>query len=197
MTLPMASILPTLLADAGIPMIALTLPLMLMLLIPVIVVEGLLCKKWLGLTMAEAMKSNAASNLASTIIGAPVAWAIMLGVEFAASCIADRSNAIQNWHSPLAEVIWFFLGSAWIGPPSEKNLWVIPAATLVLLVPFFLASYGIEYLVVSYMVGMPEGGPPNLAYCRIRIAVRNANLVTYGAMFIATSVWLVFSFVRR
>jgi hypothetical protein len=44
---------------------------------------------------------------------------------------------------------------------------------------------------------MPEGGPPNLAYRRVRIAVRNANLITYGAMFVATSVWLVFSFVRH
>jgi hypothetical protein len=58
-----------LLADAGIPMIFLTLPLMLMLLIPVIAIEGFLCKKWLGLTTWEAMKSNAVSNLASTLIG--------------------------------------------------------------------------------------------------------------------------------
>ncbi|HTF27029.1 MAG TPA: hypothetical protein VK937_24470 [Candidatus Limnocylindria bacterium] len=186
-----------LLADAGLPMIFLTFPAMLMLLIPVIVIEGLLCKKWLGLTTAEAMKSNALSNLASTIIGVPVAWAIMLGVEFLTFGIIERSNAIQNWRSPIAQVIWLFLGSAWIGPPSEKNVWVIPAATLVLLVPFFLASYGIEYLVVKHMVGMPEGGPPNLAYRRVRIAVRNANLITYGAMFVATSAWLVFSFVRH
>jgi len=188
---------PTLLADAGVPMIFLTFPAMLVLLIPVIVIEGLLCKKWLGLTMAEAMKSNAASNLASTIVGIPVAWSIMLGVEFAAIGIADRSNAIQNWHSPIAQVIWFLVGSAWIGPPSETNLWVIPAATLALLVPFFFASYAIEYIVVNYMVGMPEGGLPSLASRRVRIAVRNANLVTYGAMFVATSAWLVFSFVRR
>ena len=186
-----------LLADAGLPMIFLTFPAMLMLLIPVIVIEGLLCKKWLGLTTVEAMKSNAVSNLASTIIGVPVAWAIMFGVEFITFGIIERSNAIQHWRSPIAQMIWLFLGSAWIGPPSEKNIWVIPAATLVLLVPFFLASYGVEYLVVRHMVGMPEGGPPNLAYSRVRIAVRNANLITYGAMFVATSVWLVFSFVSH
>jgi hypothetical protein len=64
-----------LLADAGIPMIAVTFPLMLLLLIPVIVAEGFLCKKWLGLSTWEAMKSNALSNLASTIVGVPLAWA--------------------------------------------------------------------------------------------------------------------------
>jgi hypothetical protein len=52
-----------LLADAGLPMIALTFPLMLLLVIPVIVVEALLCKKWLELSTWEAMKSNALSNL--------------------------------------------------------------------------------------------------------------------------------------
>ena len=158
---------------------------MLALLIPVIAIEGFLCKKWLGLTTWEAMKSNTVSNLASTLIGVPVAWAIMFGVEMVAFGVIQRGNAIQNWQSPIAKVIWLFLGSAWIGPTNDKNVWLIPAATLVLLVPFFLASYGIEYRVIKFMVGMPEGGPPNLSYPRVRIVVRNANLITYGAMFVA------------
>jgi hypothetical protein len=192
--------LPTFLpffADAGVPMIFLTFPAMLMLLIPIIVIEGLLCKKWLGLTMWEAMKSNAVSNLVSTVVGVPVAWAIMLGVEFGAMGLATRNNTLHNWHSPLANVIFFFLSSAWIGSPEGNNVWIIPAATLVLLVPFFFASYGVEYFIVGFMVGMPEGGPPNLAYPRVRIAVRNANLITYGAMFVGTTVWLVMSLPRH
>jgi hypothetical protein len=73
----------------------------------------------------------------------------------------------------------------------------IPAATLALLIPFFFASYVVEYLVIKFMLGMPEGGPANLAYPRIRKAVRNANLITYGAMFVTTAVWLVMSLPRR
>jgi hypothetical protein len=181
-----------LLADIGVPMIFLTLPMMLALLIPVIAIEGFLCKKWLGLTTWQAMKSNAISNLVSTLIGVPVAWAIMFGVEMATFGAIQRGNAIQNWQSPIAQVIWLFLGSAWIGPTEGKSAWLIPAATLVLLVPFFFASYGIEYLVVKFMVGILEGGPPNLSYATARTAVRNANVVMYGAMFVAASVWLVF-----
>lgn len=187
------STLLSLLTDAGIPMIVLTFPAMVMLLIPVIVIEGLLCKKWLGLTTWQAMKSSTVSNLASTIIGVPVAWAIMLALEFGTMGVVDKSPAIQNWHSPIANVIFFFLSSAWIGPPEGKNAWLIPAATLVLLAPFFFASYGLEYLVMRFMVGMPDGGPPELAYRHVRISVRNANLITYGAMFLATSVWLLLS----
>ena len=172
-------------------MIALTFPLMLMLLIPVIVIEGLLCKKWLGLTNWEAMKSNAVSNLVSTLVGIPLAWAIMLGLQFGAMASVERSHFLDS-DSPLATAVALLLNSAWIPPAEGSNVWWIPAAILVLLVPFFFASYGIEYLVMAYMIGMPSGGPENLAYPRIRTAVRNANLVTYGAMFIAASIWLVY-----
>jgi len=188
---------PPLIADAGVPMIFLTLPAMVMLLIPVIVVEGYLCKKWLELTTWQAMKSNAVSNLASTIIGIPFAWAVMYLVEVGFIEVMGSNSRIQNWHSPLASVIMFFVSAAWIGALGPKSLWLVPAATLILLVPFFFASYGIEYLVIKQMVGVPEGGPPNLTYPRVRVAVRNANLITYGAMFLATSVWLILTLPRH
>jgi hypothetical protein len=192
---PIASQL--LLADAGIPMIFLAFPAMIMLLIPIIVIEGFLCKKWLALTTWEALKSNAVSNLASTIVGVPLAWAIMLAVEFASMGLIERNHGIENWHSPLANVLFFFLGSAWLGPPDRASIWIIPAACLILLVPFFFASYCVEYFVIKWMVGMPAGGPPNVAYSRVRIAVRNANLITYGAMFLATTVWLLVELPRH
>ncbi len=175
-------------------MIILAWPAMVVLLIPVIVIEGLLCKKWLGLKSWQAIKTNALSNLASTIIGIPVAWAVMAAIEFGTMGLVGESNALQNWNSPIANVIFFLFSSAWLNPDLGEKAWVIPAATLVLLTPFFYASYWIEYFVVRNMVGMPDGEPPNLAYPRVRIAVRNANLVTYGIMFLATSVWLALSF---
>lgn len=184
-------------ADVGLPMIVFAFPAMVILLIPIIVVEGLVCKKMLGLTTWQAMKSNAFSNLASTLIGIPITWALMLILEYGTAGLANASDRIQDWHSPLANVVFFLLSSAWIAPPEGNYVWLVPAATLVLLVPFFFASYGIEYMVIRQMVGMPEGGPPNLAYPRVRIAVRNANLITYGAMFVATSVWLVFLLPRH
>jgi len=165
-------------ADAGVPMIFLTLPMMVILLIPIIVVEGFLCKKWLGLTTWQAMKSNAVSNVASTVIGIPIVWALMLGVEYGTFEIMDKADFIQRWHSPMAKVILFFFTSAWIAPPDHRTMWWVPAAILALLLPFFFASYGVEYLVMRFMVGMREGAPPNLAYPRVRIAVRNANLIT-------------------
>ena len=190
------SLLP-LLADAGLPMIFLTLPAMILLLIPTIIIEGFLCQKWLGLTTWQAMKSNAVSNLVSTILGVPIAWGIMLAIELGMAGVVNHSSTLENLHSPLANAIFFLFSSAWIGPPEGNQAWMIPAAILALLVPFFFASYGTEYLVMKHMVGMREGGNPNLAYPRVRIAVRNANLITYGAMFAASSVWLVILFRHR
>jgi len=186
-----------LLADAGVPMIILAWPAMVALLIPVIVIEGLLCRRWLGLKTWQAIKTNAVSNLASTIIGIPVAWAVMLTIEFGAMGLVGESKALQNWHSPIASVIFLLLSSAWLNPDLGENAWVIPAATLVLLIPFFFASYWIEYLVVRKMVGTPDGEPSSHAFARVRTAVRNANLITYGIMFLATSVWLALLLRRK
>jgi hypothetical protein len=111
--------------------------------------------------------------------------------------LANTSSTIENWHSPLADAVTLVLGAAWVAPGPDASMWVIPAATMVLLIPFFFASYGLEYLVLHSMAAMPEGGPPNLAYPRVRIAVHNANLVTYGAMFVAATVWLLFSVPRH
>jgi hypothetical protein len=131
------------------------------------------------------------------LLGVPLAWAITFGVEFLASGLLERSNAIQNWNSPIARVVGLLLSSAWLGPMSGENDWIIPSATLVLLVPFFFASYAVEYFVVRLMVGMRDDTLPVLTMPRVRVAVRNANLVTYGAMFVGTSIWLVVLFARR
>lgn len=58
-------------------------------------------------------------------------------------------------------------------------------------VPFFFASYLVEYLAIQDRIGEPDGDRPNLGYPRVRIAVRYANLITYGIMFLSTTIWLV------
>jgi hypothetical protein len=90
----------------------------------------------------------------------------------------------------------FVLSSAWIGG-AEGHEWIIPCAVLVLLVPFFFASYGVEYLVIKQMLGMPEGNPSNLTSRRIRVAVRNSNLVTYAIMATATVVLLIITLLHH
>jgi hypothetical protein len=183
----------SLLADIGIPMIFLTLPLMLMLLLPVIAVEAYFYRRWLDLTKWQATKCSAVSNLVSTLIDIALAWGIMVGVEFGTMGLTDGNHYVRTWKSPIADLVLFFLSSAWIAPVEGMREWLIPAATLSLLVPFFFTSYAMEYLILKFMVGMPDGGPPSLSYFRVRLAVRNVNLVTYAALFLSAAIWLVFS----
>jgi len=179
---------PTLVADVGIPMLLLTFPAMVLLLIPIIVVEGLLCRKWLRLSTGEAMKLNAASNLVSTLAGVPLAWGLMLALQLGVGAVMFKSGLIDKWEGPVAIAIYVLFASAWISP---DETWMLPAATLVLLVPFFFASYWVEYLVMKRILDKREGQPPDFTYGKLRIAVRNANLVTYGAMFVGVAVWLI------
>jgi hypothetical protein len=71
-----------LLADAGIPMIAITLPGMLLLLAPVIALETIVIRKQTAIPFKSVLKANALANIASTILGMPLAWLAMLLLEF-------------------------------------------------------------------------------------------------------------------
>jgi hypothetical protein len=181
-----------LLADAGVPMIFLTFPVTVMLLLPVILVEAWFLRKWLALGVWEAGKLSAIANIASTLLGVPAAWAVMLCVEFgvgwSVTKIPSVSQASEKWNSPIATVVGTLLSAAWLGP-DEKNLyWMVPVAVLALMVPTFFASVWIEAFIVEKMAGGIEEGATN-----IRIAVRNANLISYSLLAVATVVWLLYS----
>lgn len=187
-------------ADAGVPMIFLTFPAMLAMLIPVILIEATLLRKWLGLQVWTAIKSSAAANVASTLIGVPVAWGVTLLFEFFAFGAIMRipaiSRAADKWNSPLAHVVVTVLAPAWLGPDERNLYWMVPLAAIVLLVPTFFLSVWIEAFVVNRMVSVPEGDSSNLTSSRIRATVRNANLVSYGLLTFAASSWLLIMLVR-
>jgi len=181
-------------------MILLTFPAMLAMLIPVILVEATLLRKWLGLQVWTAIKSSAAANVVSTLIGVPVAWGVTLLFEFFAFGAIMRipaiSRAADKWNSPLAHVVVTVLAPAWLGPDERNLYWMVPLATIVLLVPTFFLSVWIEAFVVDRMVSVPEGDSSNLTSSRIRATVRNANLVSYGLLTFAASTWLLIMLVR-
>lgn len=181
-----------LLADAGVPMIFLTFPAMLILLTPVVLVEAFLYRKWLGIKTGKAVIYSTWSNIASLILGIPVAWMVMFVVEmFITSTFESQFEHLGT--SPLADVIFLLVGSAWLGPGVTP--WMIAGACLVLLIPFFFASYGVEYTVVRLL--MRNDDLSEAALRDVRIAVRNANLVTYALLFVGTSVWLAWAYAHR
>ena len=115
------------LADTGVPMIFVQWPLMICALIPVIAIEALVMRKRLVLTYARAF-AGAAKALVSTLVGVPLAWAIMLAVEFAT--LYPIAWAADKWHwrgeSPVF-YIFYVVGMAWTGP-AGNSAWPIALA---------------------------------------------------------------------
>jgi len=65
------------LADAGVPMIALHLPAMVVLLAPIIGIEYLVARCIIALPAPRLLRGVAVANVASALIGIPATWALM------------------------------------------------------------------------------------------------------------------------
>ncbi len=134
------------LANIGVPMIFITLPAMMWLIFPVIVLEFLAGRdlkaptprqKWLGITIA---------NLVSTFLGWPIAWGVLVVLQM----IAGGGGA-HGLDSPLGRLLAVTLQAAWLIPYEEHLYWMIPTAAMVLLVPFFFVSVYIERWVLRFL----------------------------------------------
>jgi hypothetical protein len=68
-------------ADIGVPMIFITLPGMLIALIPAILIETYVLSKQLTLTLKSSAKATIWGNVVSTIIGIPVAWFVLVVIQ--------------------------------------------------------------------------------------------------------------------
>ena len=166
-------------ADAGVPMIFITLPGMGLALVPVILVEGYALYKQLHLSGRVALKASSFANVASTVIGIPLTWVALVAVQLVTG--GGRAYGLDTAFHRFLAVTW---QAPWLIPYEEDLRWMIPAATLTLLVPFFFVSWWIEYRVVRWTLKTSDRTP-------VFLAVRNANLISYGLLAIAVVVLFV------
>lgn len=166
---------------------------MLCALVPVILVEALLIRRWLPLSYKDAFWGTTVANLASTIVGVPLAWLFMfvmeLGILFPMSVVAD------HWHwkmdSPAWQVLGFIVSVAWLGPAEKHLYWMIPTALALLLIPSFIVSVWIERRISRSFWQW-------LDVETVRRAVLKANVASYGILFLLACGWLAFElFTRR
>lgn len=165
--------------DMGLPMIFPAMYLMILALGPIIFIEAYMLRR-LGLSLERTVVSAAVANIASTAIGIPVTWFLLFGLQMV-------TGGTLGFHiSPFWDT---FLGVTWRAPwmmpgPPEKD-WMVPVAGIVLLVPFFFASWLVENWVVRFTARnamIAAGADPGGAGGRIKRAVRNANLITYSLL---------------
>lgn len=171
-----------LLADMGVPMIFVQWPLMFAALLPVIAVEACVFRRRLTLPLGRAFKGSGFANLASTIAGVPIAWAVMLGVEFALMSGIGHFAERHHWamSSPLWSVLSIF-ASAWVNPPVQSYAGVALAAAM-LLIPTYFLSVWIERRICRRVFKPIERAT-------VDRAVRAANLWSYGLLMVLSMGW--------
>ena len=71
-----------LLADMGVPMLCIEGPAMVLAILPVIFIEAMILARTFRLRFWYATRVSARANLASAVLGIPLAWAMMFPVRF-------------------------------------------------------------------------------------------------------------------
>jgi len=160
-------------ADAGVPMLFITLPGMLIALIPIIGIESWVLARTLSLSAGLALKTASLMNVLSTVFGIPVAWLILVVVQ-----MITGGGYAHGIDTPLQKFLAVTWQAPWLIPYKSELSWMVPAATLVLFIPFFFASWFIEYKVAKQMLeDVPLGA--------VKRATFIANLITYTLLGVA------------
>ena len=157
-------------ANAGVPMIFAVMPALGLSIIPIILIEALFLRKRLNIKTSSAVKTTSVSNLVSTVVGVPLTWLLLVLIQMLAG--GGGAFGLDTLQGKILSVT---LQSAWLIPYESDLYWMIPAAGLFLLIPFFFVSWWFEYLVSKKML-------ENLAPKSVKVEVRNANIITYALL---------------
>jgi len=168
-------------ADAGVPMLFLTLPGMLVALIPIIAVESIVVGRVLGTSVAPRIKSVAIANVVSTVVGIPLTWVALVVLQ-----MVTGGSSAHGLASPTQKLLAVTWQAPWLIPYEGDLYWMVPTASLVLLVPFFITSYLIEAPIVARIESANR-------ITQVRSAVFRANLCSYLFLALFNFGWLAWA----
>ncbi len=166
------------LANVGVPMIFPQFILMAFAFVPVVVIEALLVRRAMGLTIRSALKDVAIANLWTTLLGVPLAWIIMFIIEL----VGTSGGTALGMNTPARMLASVTLQAAWLVPYEQHLVWMVPAAATFLLVPCFLISLVIERWVLVRRWSDRDRKA-------VFSAVLRANVWSYLFLFLAGSLW--------
>lgn len=158
-------------ANVGVPMIGIIYPGMGILLVPVVVLEVVVLRRRLSQPLRRTTLTVTVSNLVSTVVGIPLTWIALFGLQ----AVTGGGTTGPSFETLAGKVLAVTWQAPWMMPYESDLYWMIPVAALVLLVPFFFASWLIEYSVSRLFMRDIEHGS-------LRNAVLVANLVSYALL---------------
>lgn len=167
------------LADAGIPMLAWHIGPALLVFFPIVMVESVITWAFVRQPVWPVVRTVGVANAISTFVGIPMAWIFMVVLELA----TVGGGADRHYNTPFAAFQSLVLGAAWLPPEEGALAWLIPAATLVLLIPYFVVSVAIERrILLKSWSRLPRSG--------VTTACWLSNLASYSFLF----AWAVYDF---
>lgn len=175
-------------ANVGFPMLIIAWPGMIIALIPIIALESYCLRSMLKLPFAKSLKLMTIANLESTIIGVPLTWLALLLIEFIMGLAGWLFFKI-GFELPkvLAYIFSITLGAAWLTPFADpQGHWIVPAACLFLLIPFYFVTWYVEYRCLKKRI-------KKIKSTTLKRIVRNINLISYGLLGIIVLGWLISS----
>jgi hypothetical protein len=92
--------------DIGLPMLFVTWPEMLVALIPIVFIEAWVLRASLGLPTSQTLRLSLLSNLASTVIGIPVAWVVLVLLEIPAGTALGLDTPWRRIYAVTVQAPW-------------------------------------------------------------------------------------------
>ncbi|MEO7540079.1 MAG: hypothetical protein ABIV21_08620 [Pyrinomonadaceae bacterium] len=162
--------------DMGLPMIFPSIVLMAVGLIPIIVIEAYVMEATLKLGFKRLFAPVTIANVVSTVVGIPLTWVLLALLEFASVVVFGVTTGRNPW----SDLFSLTLGAPWVAPGHHNEEWIILGAMLFLLVPYCLASWAIEYLVIKKILTKKQDAAYVTAPLKdLQFAVGKANLTSY------------------
>ncbi len=127
------------LANAGVPMLFVQMPFLLITLPAIIALEAWLSRRWLAVSWPQAWKWTSIANVVSTVVGFPILWIALVVVQ-----MVIGGGGVPKLSEPWFSVYTVTVQAAWLLPFEERLYWMIPTACMVLLVPSFFVTVFIE-----------------------------------------------------
>ncbi len=144
-------------------------------LIPIVLIESWYVSKVLRIRFSSTIGRLAIANIVSTLVGLPLTWVLLFGIQVVTGGLAYGTGGYTE------KILTVTLQAPWLPPFGPEESWMFHSAALFLLIPFFFATYFIEYVVVRDKLATEAAGDDiGAAEQRVLRAVRNANLLSYG-----------------
>src|ERR1043166_2769042 len=108
-------------ADVGIPMLYLEAPARLFAIVPVIFLEAYMLSRSLQLPFWHSSHVSAVANLASSLVGVPLAWGLMLLLEV----VTTSGGTAYGLETAPKKVLAVTAQAAWLVPYEDELYWMI------------------------------------------------------------------------